>query len=276
MFCTFFIWSNTLIVRLARLVPPRLVSPSCVPFAAVPQALCRTPTKPFRAPSSRGSRWAGSSNEDRSRMSRNPIKSMVFRVLPSWRLWFAFEPIPGNGLIRVPDKKCRNLSYSLQRKSPTFPLVRFLFCPISLQHCPVLTCFRTDRLERIRGAVVHDSCTVVRLRRQKSSAGCPHFCPTGGRRLPRPKGKAISSHRTPFFSRLIVAAPVHFVSCGLNSGAPCGTQQMSGMDFHEYLKMSHGLNTDQTRIFDRLNIRLGERARTASVFHPCFIRGPEI
>ena len=134
---------------------------------------------------------------------------MVFSMFPRGRLCLTFELIPGNGPIGVPDKKRRNLSDSLPRKSLTFPLVHFLFCPISLQYCPGLTCFRTDRLERIRGGVVHHPCEVVRLRKQKKLGGGPHFRSTGRHRLPRPKGKAMSSRRPPFSSRLSVAAPVH-------------------------------------------------------------------
>jgi hypothetical protein len=130
-------------------------------------------------------------------MPRNPIKSMVSSMFARGQMCFTLEPIPDNGPIGVPDKKRRNLSYSLLRKSLTFPLVRFLFCPISLQYCPALTCFRTDRLERNLGEVLHDPGAVVRLRRQKKLGGCPHFCSTGGHRLPRPKGKAMSSRRPP-------------------------------------------------------------------------------
>ncbi len=54
-------------------------------------------------------------------MARNPIKSMACNMFPRARLCLTFDPIPGNDPIGVPDKKRRNLSYSLPRKSLTFP-----------------------------------------------------------------------------------------------------------------------------------------------------------
>lgn len=47
MFCTFFIWSNTLIVRLAKVVPPRPISPILRSFGRRPAGTLRNADKAF-------------------------------------------------------------------------------------------------------------------------------------------------------------------------------------------------------------------------------------